>query len=543
MMICGKNRILRVILPIIGILFFSGVIPAYGVTRIMPLGDSITRGYWGSPVNQWGYRKPLYDLLISDGYDFDFVGSCVSGSFPDPSHEGHDGWRTDQILSQVNGWLVSYQPDVVLLHIGTNDITQGYHDANQVNAILNAVDGYEAASGRTVTVILALIINRRIDSPSIKRSRTTQFNSDVSDIAMNRIANGDDIIIVDMESALNYNIGADMADEVHPNDAGYAKMAQVWHGALTNYFDEFIFTISGHVLEPDGNTPVEGMFIRSDNNDVNAVTDANGFYELQVNYDWSGVATPQKNGYIFEPNGYVYSNVNQDLTNRDYIAAPKTFMIAGFVFEQNSITPISGVNVSADNGGGSAITDANGYYEIVVDFNWSGNVTPGKYAHGFEPNSKHYKNVNHNYAADQNYSGTEYDLRIYGYVRNGCNVPIEGVQVDATDGAISDATDSNGFYEVWVDAGWSGTVTPAKKNYTFVPTLVSYTDVQADQPKNYTAGNIYDLDCDGLIGWGDLMVMADNWLSTDPGAAGNFVVDERVDFRDFALFASVWLDK
>jgi len=44
---------------------------------------------------------------------------------------------------------------------------------------------------------------------------------------MNRIANGDDIIIVDMESELDYSIGADMADEVHPNDSGYTKMAAV----------------------------------------------------------------------------------------------------------------------------------------------------------------------------------------------------------------------------------------------------------------------------------------------------------------------------
>ena len=64
----------------------------------MPLGDSITRGWFGS-VGHWGYRKPLYDNLSREGFNFDFVGSYVDGSFPDPNHEGHDGWRADEILN------------------------------------------------------------------------------------------------------------------------------------------------------------------------------------------------------------------------------------------------------------------------------------------------------------------------------------------------------------------------------------------------------------------------------------------------------------
>ena len=44
----------------------------------------------------------------------------------DRNHEGHSGWRIDQIDSQVGGWLSTYQPDVVLLLIGTNDIVQDY---------------------------------------------------------------------------------------------------------------------------------------------------------------------------------------------------------------------------------------------------------------------------------------------------------------------------------------------------------------------------------------------------------------------------------
>jgi lysophospholipase L1-like esterase len=205
---------------------------------IMPVGDSITRGWWGSTYAD-GYRKPLYDKLMTAGYSFDFVGDMSDGNFPDPNHEGHDGWRADQILTNIGGWLVTYQPDVVLLHIGTNDITQGNQDANEVNGILNVIDGYENDSNEQVTVILALIINRT-DSNQLSQA-TTAFNDDVNAMALNRIAGGDDIIIVNMENALNYS--TDMADAVHPNDLGYAKMADVWLVALNNILPPSITSI------------------------------------------------------------------------------------------------------------------------------------------------------------------------------------------------------------------------------------------------------------------------------------------------------------
>jgi pectate lyase/lysophospholipase L1-like esterase len=194
---------------------------------IMPLGDSITRGWWGSTYAH-GYRKPLYDKLMATGCSFDFVGSQSDGNFPDPHHEGHDGWHAaggtgGGILPNVYNWLTAHPADIVLLHIGTNDITYGDQDVNEVNDILNEIDRFSA----NVKVVLALIINR-VPYSSI----TTQFNHDVNEMAQKRIAAGDDIVVVNMESALNYT--TDMSDSVHPNDAGYAKMADVWFAALNS---------------------------------------------------------------------------------------------------------------------------------------------------------------------------------------------------------------------------------------------------------------------------------------------------------------------
>jgi len=315
-------------------------------------------------------------------------------------------------------------------------------------------------------------------------------------------------------------------------------------------FGQIILSISGHVVELDGNTPVKGVLIQSDNNDINFVTDVNGYYKLLVNYGWSGVVTPQKEGYVFEPNSLPYADVNYDYNDVNYTATLTTFKIAGYVLEPNLITPVSDVNVSAENGGGAwtsrygggaSVTDTNGYYEVKVDYKWSGKVTPVKYAYAFEPNSRNYVDVNSDLTVYQGYTGTLLIFRIAGYIDNECNVPIAGVLVSTNNGGGQNTTDANGYYEVWVDYAWSGTVTPEKPHYTFNPVGLSYVDVLADQPdQNYAANNIYDLDCNGSIGLGDLGVLAENWLMTGPQIKGDFVPDEIINFLDFAVFGSVW---
>jgi hypothetical protein len=197
--------------------------------RIMPLGDSITRGSGSTSLG--GYRRPLYYSLSRTGFSFDFVGSQVTGVKDfDRDHEGYSGWHAEDrlyssIAPNVYNWLAANPADVVLLHIGTNDISTGTQSAAEVGHILDEIDRYDP----DITVILALIINRKTYSPA-----TTQYNADVQAMALARIAAGDRIVLVDMENALIYP--GDMYDNVHPNDNGYARMASVWGDALDEYF-------------------------------------------------------------------------------------------------------------------------------------------------------------------------------------------------------------------------------------------------------------------------------------------------------------------
>ena len=314
--------------------------------------------------------------------------------------------------------------------------------------------------------------------------------------------------------------------------------------------------ISGHLLEPDDATAIEGILIETNDPAISDVTDPNGYYELIVDYGWSGIVEPNAMGYLFDPNETertltnVTSGTILDLTG--YLEA---FIISGEILEDDGITPIEGVTATPENGGGYytakyddrgfGVTDANGFYDVSVDYSWSGKVVPSKEAYAFEPNSITYANVVEDIAESQNYVGTLLMYKITGTIENSCQVPIEGILVEANDGGSSDLTDPNGYYEVWVDYNWSGTVTPAKQHYTFDPNMMTYMNVLNDAADQvYIATNVYDLDCNGSIGLGDLAILCNHWLETGPDVPGDFYKDEDdiVNFLDFAVFANVWGD-
>ena len=126
--------------------------------RIMPLGDSITDGFGSSKGS--GYRYSLYHALADAGYAIEFVGGLMNGPYDyDRDHEGHSGYTAQQILDNIyldgENWLGSNPADVIILHIGTNDISQGSQNVNTVAAILDKIDQYEADTGTTVVVGLA----------------------------------------------------------------------------------------------------------------------------------------------------------------------------------------------------------------------------------------------------------------------------------------------------------------------------------------------------------------------------------------------------
>ncbi len=95
--------------------------------------------------------------------------------------------------------------------------------------------------------------------------------------------------------------------------------------------------------------PVEGVFVDANNGDSSDTTDASGYYEITVDYGWSGTVEPNKAGYTFNPASVQYDNVIEN-HNDDYTAILDTFIISGYAVVDSM--PLEGVLVLPDNDGG-----------------------------------------------------------------------------------------------------------------------------------------------------------------------------------------------
>lgn len=197
--------------------------------RIMALGDSITTH---SDIYN-SYRRPLWYGLRNAGYSVDFTGSRQVNDQnvrpPNPDfdldHEGHPGWRVDNSLGNIRAWADAQRPNIVLIHLGTNDLFQGQSVDSTVNELGQLIDTLRA-SNANVTILMTQIIPHNRSTNSLVPTLNNQIASLVSskNTAQSRV------IVVDQYS--NFNVTTDTYDGVHPNVAGEQKLADRWYQAL-----------------------------------------------------------------------------------------------------------------------------------------------------------------------------------------------------------------------------------------------------------------------------------------------------------------------
>jgi lysophospholipase L1-like esterase len=224
----------------------AGAVAGFGVasaesnggTRVMPLGDSITEG----TQVPGGYRIGLWQRFATDRYTVDFVGSQFNGpaSLGDHDHEGHPGWRIDQIDANIAGWLSSYQPHTVLLHIGTNDVLQNYNLSGAPGRLSTLLDHITSGAPNAEVFVAQIIPLANAGQDSAART----FNAALPGIVQSKVAAGKHVHLVDMHSALTT---ADLTDGVHPTATGYDKMAATWYAALRS--------VPGSIGNPGGGSP------------------------------------------------------------------------------------------------------------------------------------------------------------------------------------------------------------------------------------------------------------------------------------------------
>ncbi|MEL3947302.1 SGNH/GDSL hydrolase family protein [Streptomyces sp. LNU-CPARS28] len=193
--------------------------------RIMPLGDSITDGYTTYPG---GYRVALWQRLNADGHHVTFVGSQTNGpvELETRAHEGHPGWRIDQLDAHINAWLRDTDPHIILLLIGTNDMNQNYDIDNAPQRLSRLIDHILAVQPHCELFVATVPPQ---DNP-VRERRVRRYNKAVPAVVAQK---GAQVHLVDLNDAMTT---ADLGDAVHPSQAGHARMAEVWYDALHAVF-------------------------------------------------------------------------------------------------------------------------------------------------------------------------------------------------------------------------------------------------------------------------------------------------------------------
>lgn len=238
--------------------------------KIMPLGNSITQGN----MEHVSYRYPLWKKLIDADVNFEFVGSHTENNGGTPSfdphkgqtfsnrNEGHWGWTTDEILNGKDGkgnlsqWLQGYSPDIVLMHLGTNDMFRNQsidETITEIETVINTI----AEKSPGVTILIAKLIpayDQKVGTTAAQNIES--LNQRIEQLVNEQSSTGPPIILVDQNSGFNATEGADTYDGIHPNSSGMEKMAQRWFEAI---MDEIIVPLPVELHSFKGKPTLNGV--------------------------------------------------------------------------------------------------------------------------------------------------------------------------------------------------------------------------------------------------------------------------------------------
>lgn len=218
--------------------------------RILPMGDSITEGCDAdiSPQDYEGYRYKLWKSLNQAGLRFVYVGSIAGNRISEEGlfrNEGHGGWTidgTNGIANITDRVMTKYDPDMILLQIGTNDcyFAAGTYGSNMSSLgtisdkLENLLKKIFRKKPTGCTVFLAQITPDM--QGDVRNNWNIAYNGSMPGMVSRLSSSGKSILLVDNYSplmalgkSLNYGLSK---DSLHPCGTGYTEMAKTWSAAI-----------------------------------------------------------------------------------------------------------------------------------------------------------------------------------------------------------------------------------------------------------------------------------------------------------------------
>lgn len=215
--------------------------PATHPLRVLCVGDSITQG-GKRDREEYTYRYPLQQMLREAGIAFDFVGSQHLGLHGDavwpelapgvPFDMDHDGYYGNKTAAVVGKVIAAWKddtpaPDVVLVHLGTNDQGNLPHEET-VQKPLREFVAFLRGKNPAVAIYLGhLNFNDSKGANAIRplvEQLATELNTPASPV-------------VTVHHYRGWNEKPDTPetdtfDWAHPNPRGQRKMAEAWLAAM-----------------------------------------------------------------------------------------------------------------------------------------------------------------------------------------------------------------------------------------------------------------------------------------------------------------------
>lgn len=208
----------------------------------LPLGDSITwgcgNGYLphepndGCEADAASYRIPTAQALEQANITITALGSRSAGPASSPlawrSHEGHPGWRIDQLTAIAPTWA-ALAPQVVTTLVGANDCLQGDGGAAAIARM--------AALLNTTAALLPsakVLVGSMLDVPSgPAKDCQVALNAALPALVKSVDGGRGNLVYVPVAENTAGVCGDDkvtwsIGDGVHPNAGGHARVASVF---------------------------------------------------------------------------------------------------------------------------------------------------------------------------------------------------------------------------------------------------------------------------------------------------------------------------
>ena len=210
--------------------------PTLGITKVLAFGDSMTEGVVRTSLSGWTLTL---NAGLSQSYPFklqSLMSARYSAQTIQVFNAGRAGERAADARDRFNDALSEARPDLVLLLEGANDFNQPFGSGEGINArIATTVSALEDmvrdAVARGIPIMVATLPPQR---PGGRSAGAADYMNRVSD-AIKTMAAKKGAQLVDVGAQMT--LGEIGGDGLHPTEAGYQRMAEIWFEAIKARFE------------------------------------------------------------------------------------------------------------------------------------------------------------------------------------------------------------------------------------------------------------------------------------------------------------------